>query len=75
LEVTKTGSAFQFELTPQGRRLADSLKEKDAFKPLANQMKVVKQELGTKSGSVLKKLIYQVFAKEVADKTRGEVIT
>ena len=37
-------------------------------------MKAVKKELGNKTGSVLKKLIYQVFDKEVADKALGEII-
>jgi DNA-binding PadR family transcriptional regulator len=75
ITVRKVSSAFQFELTPEGRQAANALRQKDAFKSLEQQMKVVKRELGPKSGSVLKKLIYQVFAKEVAGKSLGEVIT
>jgi DNA-binding PadR family transcriptional regulator len=74
IEVTKTGSAFQFQLTEQGKQAAEALKSKDAFQGLIAQMKAVKDELGGKSGSVLKKLIYEVFDKEVADRALGEVI-
>jgi hypothetical protein len=74
LTVNKTGSAFLFELTPLGSDTASTLKEKDAFLGLTDQMKAVKKELGSKSGSTLKKLIYEVFEREVADKALGEVI-
>jgi hypothetical protein len=37
-------------------------------------MKAVKKEFGSKSGSTLKKLIYQLFDEEVGKKPLGEVI-
>ena len=74
ISVGKRGGAFQFELTDLEKQTANTLKDRDAFKGLVTQMKAVKQELGNKTGSVLKKLIYQVFEKEVADKALGEVI-
>jgi hypothetical protein len=74
IQVQKSGTAFLFELTEAGKETADVLKNKHSFKDLAEQMKLVKKDLGAKSGSVLKKLIYEVFDKEVADKALGEVI-
>jgi DNA-binding PadR family transcriptional regulator len=74
IEVQKSGSTFNFQLTDAGKETAHALKGKDIFKTLVAQMKIVKKELGGKSGSVLKKLIYEVFDKEVADKALGEVI-
>lgn len=75
LEVRKSGSAFVFELTDAGKDAADALRDREAFAALVEQMKLVKKDLGGKSGSVLKKLIYEVFDKEVADKAMGEVIS
>ena len=74
ITVAKSGSTFQFQLTSVGKEAADALKEKDSFARLVQQMKAVKKELGSKSGSVLKKIIYQVFQEEVAEKGLGEVI-
>ena len=74
ISVGKRGGAFQFELTDLGKQTANTLKDRDAFKGLVTQMKAVKQELGNKTGSVLKKLIYQVFDPAVAAPALGEVI-
>jgi hypothetical protein len=74
LTVNKTGSTFLFNLTPLGVEKAAALKANDAFHDLVSQMRLVKKELGSKSGSALKKLIYEVFEREVADKALGEVI-
>ena len=75
LDVHKNGAAFLFQLTETGKETADVLKKKETFKSLVDQMKLVKKDFGGKSGSVLKKLIYEVFDKEVADKALGEVIS
>ncbi len=74
ITVAKSGSAFQFQLTSAGKEAADALKEKVSFARLVQQMKAVKKELGPRSGSALKKIIYQVFQEEVADRNLGEVI-
>jgi hypothetical protein len=74
LQVSKTGSTFLFELTPLGVHTAELLRRSADFQNLATQMKAVKKSLGSKSGSGLKKLIYDVFKKEVSDKEIGEVI-
>jgi hypothetical protein len=37
-------------------------------------MRQVKKALGAKAGSTLKKLIYQIFEKEVAQRPLGETI-
>jgi hypothetical protein len=72
--IRREGSTFVIELTAHGQDLADSLKNKNAFAGLVTQMKAVKKALGSKSGSVLKKMIYAVFEEEVADRVLGEVI-
>ena len=74
LTVAKVGKTFQFTLTPKGAGIAKTLEERDSFKPLVAQMKAVKRVLGKKTGNTLKRLIYDVFAKEIANKSLGERI-
>jgi hypothetical protein len=75
LSVTKDNQTFALSLTEEGKRLADRLAEDEAFAPLVEQMRQVKKALGDKPGSTLKKLIYQIFEKEVAQRPLGEIIT
>jgi hypothetical protein len=51
-----------------------SLKNRDAFGGITEQMARVKKVLGKKSGSTLKNLVYKVFSTEVATKSLGDVI-
>jgi hypothetical protein len=74
LHVRKVGNQFQFELTPLGKDAARKLAEDKAFQNLVEHMVRVKSELGSKAGSTLKKLIYDVFDQEVAQRSLGEVI-
>jgi len=74
LEVTKSGNSYKLNLTPGGKELAKRLEHEESFSGLAEQMKRVKQVLGNKAGSTLKKLIYEVFEQEVAQLRMGEVI-
>jgi hypothetical protein len=74
INVEKTRTAYSFELTNLGVQIATTLKKNHAFQGLAAQMKAVKKALGKKNGAVLKKLIYEVFEREVADRALGEVI-
>jgi DNA-binding PadR family transcriptional regulator len=74
ISVDKSGSTFFFSLTPLGQEVAEALRNKQSFKGLVRQMKAVKKVLGPKTGSSLKKLIYEAFQKEVAEKELGEVI-
>lgn len=74
IQVTQDGKQLQLRLTDLGKETADRLGQKETFQQLTAHMKSVKKVLGTKSGSSLKKLIYQVFEKEVANRLMDEVI-
>jgi DNA-binding PadR family transcriptional regulator len=74
VSVGKQGNTFVFSLTRLGEDAAESLRNKPSFDVLVRQMKAVKKALGSKSGSSLKKLIYEVFREEVTEKKMGEVI-
>lgn len=74
ITITRKGNQFQFELTQLGRTKADLLNKASSFTELTEHMKKVKKEFGSKSGATLKKLIYQVFDQEVADRAMGEII-
>jgi hypothetical protein len=74
IEVAKMRNSYQITLTPIGKEKAALLGEKPSFVALVDRMRAVKKEFGSKSGSALKKLIYQLFDKEVGKKPLGEVI-
>lgn len=72
LKVNK--GAFRFQLTETGKKIASEIGGQNEFGQLVDQMKKVKKILGKKSGSVLKKIIYEVFQDEVTQKPLDEVI-
>jgi DNA-binding PadR family transcriptional regulator len=74
ISVERSRSSFVFSLTAQGQEAAEALSKKGAFDGLVRQMKAVKRVFGSKTGSKLKKLIYEAFQEEVAEKELGEVI-
>lgn len=74
LNVTKDNQAFTLSLTDEGKAIADQFAKDESFTPLVSQMKQVKKALGGKAGSTLKKLIYQIFEKEVAQRPLRETI-
>jgi hypothetical protein len=74
LTVTKDNQAFALSLTDEGKQIADQFAKDKSFAPLVEQMRQVKKALGNRAGSTLKKLIYQVFEKEVAQRPLGETI-
>src|ERR1039457_1668708 len=59
--VSKEGSAFIFSLTPKGVQVAGKFRKASPFGELVAQMKAVKKVLGSKSGSKIKNLIYNMF--------------
>lgn len=75
LSVHKVGNAYDLELTEAGQKSADKLKERAAFSELVARMKVVRKVFGSKTGSKIKSIIYEVFQTEVAERKRGEVIS
>lgn len=74
LEVRRDRNAYTFELTERGKNAAGILIKKQSFAEIVAQMRAVKSVLGKKSGNTLKKLVYDVFRSEVANKSIGEVI-
>lgn len=74
LTIYRKGKQFEFELTELGIKIANQLAKDPVFGSLSNHMKRVKKELGNKQGNTLKKWIYEVFDKEVAQRSLGEVI-
>jgi hypothetical protein len=74
IEVSRIGKTFRLKLTEQGATTAARLEKKSSFQELALQMRQVKKVLGNKSGSTLKKIIYETFANEVTNREHGEVI-
>lgn len=74
LNVTKDKQAYTLSLTDEGKEIADKFANDESFALLVAQMKQVKKVLGNKAGSTLKKLIYQVFEKEVTQRRLGETI-
>jgi hypothetical protein len=74
IRVSKAGRAYLFVLTDEGREVAVSLRENEIFRELVMQMKRVKKAVGRFSGSRLKQMIYEEFAKEVADRSMGDLI-
>jgi hypothetical protein len=74
LTVTKSSQTFTLALTDHGKQVASRLAKDQAFATLVEQMKRVKKTLGSRAGSGLKKLIYQIFEQEVVQRSLGETI-
>ena len=74
LAVSRKGNSFQLELTNEGVRVAEELTESLSFEMLVRHMKQVKKVLGAKTGTGLKNLIYELFKKEVGERSLGDVI-
>ena len=74
VQICKTGNAYVFSLTAQGKDVAAQLKTKGSYRDLVEHMKSVKNLLGHRTGSSLKDLVYRVFDKEVGERRLGEVI-
>ncbi len=74
ISVLKEKKSYQISLTALGRESAKRLAERPTFAPLLARLKKVKAVFGTKSGSYLKDLIYQLFDAEVSRREMGRVI-
>lgn len=75
ITVTKKGNAYSLQLTQTGKTRAKLIAEHSSFGSIADRMREIKQTFGNKSGASLKNLIYQLFDKEIAQQTMGQVIT
>ncbi len=74
IDVIKQKNSFIITLTADGKNRATALAAKPSFASLVERMRAVKKEFGSRSGSTLKKLIYQLFDEEVGKRPIGEVI-
>jgi hypothetical protein len=74
IKVKENDKNIEFSITERGKEIAGLLGSQSAFSNLSEQMRQVKKNLGKKSGSALKKLIYKTFEAEVAKKHYGERI-
>jgi DNA-binding PadR family transcriptional regulator len=74
IAVERDEKTFLFTLTDTGLAVAKRLAGEPSYKDLGTHMKAVKKLLGSKSGDVLKKLVYELFDEEVAKLPLGQVI-
>ena len=74
LKISRIKNQFQFQLTEHGVLAAKELSEVKEYAPIIDHMKAVKRELGNKTGSSLKRMIYEMFEDEVAKKPIGTSI-
>jgi hypothetical protein len=75
ISVTKHKQSYQLALSPLGRDKAKALAALPSFKDLVQRQREVKTVFGSKSGTVLKDLIYRLFDKEVGRRPMGQVIS
>jgi hypothetical protein len=74
IDVYKDGKTYVFCLTELGKKTSKDVSQQECFEDLCQQMKKVKKVLGNKTGSTLKKMVYETFGREVAELSFGEVI-
>lgn len=74
IEITLKGNMYVLTLTDSGNSNSSLFANDPVFFDIAEHMKEVKKVLGSKAGSTLKKIIYQLFDAEVAKRSYGEVI-
>jgi hypothetical protein len=74
ITITPKGSMYELKLTDLGNDVTSRLDADPAFSHVASHMREVKKVLGSKAGSTLKRLIYQLFEDEVTKRSFGEVI-
>jgi len=75
IKVIKEGSTINLSLTELGNESTSKIEESISFAPIIDQMRQVRNVLGSKKGSELKNLVYKIFDQEVAKLSLGEVIT
>lgn len=74
ITVGRENKMYQLRLTDLGSAIAGRAEKGEAFGPVVDHMKQVKKLLGSKAGSTLKDLVYEVFGEEVGGRAMGEVI-
>lgn len=74
IRVTRSKKAYIISLTSLGKERAQRLAEKTSFETLASRMREIKKVFGSKTGSSLKNMIYNMFDEEVGRRPLGEII-
>lgn len=74
VDVLKEGRTYCFALTDLGKSLALQLSTETAFQQVILLMQQVQAILGNKTGTQLKKIVYELFDEEVARLSLNEVI-
>lgn len=74
IQITPKGNMYVLQLTDDGIDIAIRFAKDPAFINIVEHMKQVKNVLGSKAGSTLKKMIYKLFDEEVTKRSLGEVI-
>ncbi|MBU4278195.1 MAG: hypothetical protein KKC30_15750 [Proteobacteria bacterium] len=74
ISVTKDNRTFKLILTDLGQESVGLLSKRQSFLPIIERMRKVKKAYGNRTGSSLKKMIYDLFESEVRNRPMGEVI-
>lgn len=74
IDIRKERKKINISLTDTGIDIASQIKQEKSYHDLVKHMKKVKKKFGNRSGTYIKKFIYDTFEKEVASKRLGEVI-
>ncbi len=74
VSISKDETTVILSSTPEGNQAAERLAEEKSYSLLLKHVSDVANVFKNKSGNSLKKLIYQVFEKEVGELPWGEVI-
>lgn len=74
INVGLKGKTFRIDLTESGKEAANQLNMESTFENLAAHMEQVNLVLGSKRGTELKNLVYQLFDVEVAQLSLEEII-
>jgi hypothetical protein len=72
--ILKSNSSYKFQITSLGKEIAKKLAKAPSYQSIVEHMKSVKKEFGSRTGSSLKIMIYEIFGKEVGDLKLGEEI-
>lgn len=74
IQVAKVKKTYVISLTDLGKERAQRLAEKASFEPLVARMREIKKVFGSRTGSSLKNMIYNMFDAEVGRRPLGEMI-
>lgn len=70
----RVGKSYRVKLTSDGEDVANIISHESCYESLVQHIKDVKRVMGSKGGTTLKKLIYELFTSEVVEKSFGEEI-